>query len=134
MTEIPGYRIRRELGHGGMATVYLAVQESLERSVALKVMAPALATDRTFTQRFVKEGKTIAKFNHPHIVGIYDVGVSNGYHYIAMEHVGGGDLKTRLRGDVDKCAVTHIGPQRAASRRRGQVPYRDAACTHSSTG
>ena len=97
MTEIPGYKIRRELGHGGMATVFLAVQESLDRSVALKVMAPTLAADRTFTQRFIKEGKTIAKFNHPHIVGVYDVGVADQHHYIAMEHVSGGDLKRKLK-------------------------------------
>jgi formylglycine-generating enzyme required for sulfatase activity len=97
MTEIPGYRIKRELGHGGMATVFLATQESLDRSVALKVMAPSLAADQTFTARFIKEGKTIAKFNHPHIVGVYDVGVAEQHHYIAMEHISGGDLKRRLK-------------------------------------
>ncbi len=103
MTEIPGYTIKRELGHGGMATVFLAVQESLDRGVALKVMAPSLAADQTFTARFIKEGKTIAKFNHPHIVGVYDVGVADQHHYIAMEHISGGDLKRRLkaRGALD---------------------------------
>ena len=118
MTEIPGYRIKRELGHGGMATVFLATQESLDRSVALKVMAPSLAADQTFTARFIKEGKTIAKFNHPHIVGVYDVGVAEQHHYIAMEHISGGDLKRRLkaRGALEPMDALRIYPRNHRTR------------------
>jgi serine/threonine-protein kinase PpkA len=54
MMNIPGYTIEHELGHGGMSTVYLAEQESLHRKVALKVMAPALAADRSFGERFLR--------------------------------------------------------------------------------
>ena len=57
--EIPGYTIVRELGKGGMATVYLAVQDRLDRQVALKVMNPVLAVDSNFTDRFVKEGRIV---------------------------------------------------------------------------
>lgn len=96
VVQIPGYKIKRELGHGGMATVYLAEQTSLEREIALKIMAPALAADRTFTRRFIKEGKTIAKFSHPHIVSVYDVGVVDQHHYIAMQYISGGDLKRKM--------------------------------------
>ena len=82
---IPGYTLDREIGHGGMATVYLATQESLGRQVALKIMAPALAADRTFSQRFLREARTVAQFSHPHIVTIHDVGVVDHYHYLALE-------------------------------------------------
>ena len=95
--QIPGYTIEREIGHGGMATVYLAVQNSLGRPVALKVMSAALAADRTFSERFIKEARTIAVLSHPHIVAIYDVAVSEHTHYLALEYIGGGDLKTRIR-------------------------------------
>ena len=63
--QIPGYRIIRPLGIGGMASVYLAVQESLDREVALKVMAPALAANHEFTQRFLKEGRITAQRSDP---------------------------------------------------------------------
>ena len=95
--QIPGYTIEREIGHGGMATVYLAVQNSLGRPVALKVMSSALAADRTFSERFIKEARTIALLSHPHIVSIYDVAVSEHTHYLALEYIGGGDLKARIR-------------------------------------
>ena len=94
---IPGYRIVREIGRGGMATVFLAEQESLGRWVALKVMAPALAANPDFTQRFLKEARTVAQLAHPHIVAIFDVGVADNAHFVALEYVEGGDLKTRLR-------------------------------------
>lgn len=97
-SNIPGFSIQRELGHGGMATVYLALQESLRRLVALKVMAPALAADRNFSERFLKEARTIAQLSHPHIVAIFDVGVVAHAHYLALEYVAGGDLKSRIRG------------------------------------
>ncbi|MBK1734785.1 hypothetical protein CKO15_05670 [Halorhodospira abdelmalekii] len=95
--KIPGYRIDKELGHGGMATVYLAEQESLGRQVALKVMAPALAADRTFSERFLKEARTVAHLTHPHILTIHDVGVVDHHHYLALEYLPGGDLKSLLR-------------------------------------
>ena len=93
---IPGYRIERELAHGGMATVYLAVQESLEREVAIKVMAPALAADRAFGQRFLREARTAASFNHPGILSVHDVGVVDHNYYLITEYISGGDLKQRI--------------------------------------
>ena len=96
--QIPGYRILRELGRGGMASVYLAEQESIEREVALKVMLPALAaSDPSFSMRFVREAKIVARLAHPHITAVYDVGVAGPYHYFSMEYVTGGDLKSRIR-------------------------------------
>ena len=89
---IPGYRIVRELGHGGMATVYLAVQESLQRQVALKLLSPALAADPQAAERFLREGRIAAKLTHRHIVSIHDVGVHAGQPYLAMEYLPGGTL------------------------------------------
>lgn len=94
---IPGYRIESEIGKGGMATVYLATQESLERKVALKVMSPSLAADRTFCTRFLKEGKIIAQLKHPNIVTIFDIGCHESLYYMAIEYVGGTNLKQRIQ-------------------------------------
>ena len=76
--KIPGYRILRVLGEGGMATVCLAIQESLGREVALKLLSPSLAADPVATERFLREGRVAAKLAHRHIVGIHDVGVHEG--------------------------------------------------------
>src|SRR5690606_38209292 len=88
--EVPGFRILRQLGRGGMATVYLALQESVDREVALKVMSPALLVDPDFGERFLREAKIAARLHHRHVVGIHDVGRSGNYHYIAMEYLAGG--------------------------------------------
>jgi len=98
---IPGYRIEKIIGKGAMSTVYLAVQESLDRRVALKVLAPSLATDPTFSKRFVKEGKIVAKLSHPHIVTIYDTGVHQDCSYIAMEYLEAGTLKERIKSGLN---------------------------------
>jgi serine/threonine protein kinase len=90
--EISGYRLLRQLGRGGMATVYLAVQESVDREVALKVMSPALLADPNFGERFLREAKIAAKLHHRHVVGIHDVGRSGDHHYIAMEYLAGGPV------------------------------------------
>jgi serine/threonine protein kinase len=90
--EIPGYKILRQLGRGGMATVYLAMQESVQREVALKVMSPALLVDPDFGERFLREARIAAKLHHRHVVGVHDVGREGDHHYIAMEYLGGGSL------------------------------------------
>jgi len=93
--EIPGYRVLRPLGRGGMASVYLALQESVEREVALKIMAPQLSADPTFGDRFLREARIAAKLHHRHVVGIYDVGVYMGFHYCTMEYLPGGPVMRR---------------------------------------
>ncbi len=91
---IPGYRILRALGQGGMATVCLAIQESLGREVALKLLSPPLAADPIATERFLREGRVAAKLAHRHIVGIHDVGVHEGQPYLSMEYMPGGVVAT----------------------------------------
>lgn len=98
--EIPGYRIHGEIGHGGMARVYLATQASFERRVAIKVMASSLVANQGYAQRFHREAKIIAGLSHPHIVPVYDVGQSGDCHYLVMEYVGGGSLKERIRAGM----------------------------------
>jgi serine/threonine protein kinase len=93
--EIPGYRVLQPLGRGGMASVYLAMQESVEREVALKIMAPQLSADPTFGERFLREARIAAKLHHRHVVSIYDVGVYNGFHYCTMEYLPGGPVMKR---------------------------------------
>ena len=99
--EIPGYKIDREIGKGGMATVYLATQESLDRSVVLKILdkvSSAGAND--MTQRFIDEGRIVASMHHPNIVTIFDIGMAGEELYISMEYVQGGDLKKRMESHV----------------------------------
>ncbi len=96
LVSIPGYEILHELGRGGMATVYLAVQESLQRQLALKVMSPTLSVDPSFKDRFMREGRTLGQLTHPNIVTIYDIGVSASRYFIAMEYVAGSTLAERI--------------------------------------
>ena len=98
--QIPGYKLEKHVGSGAMASVYLAIQESLERQVALKLMAASLVADPTFCERFLKEGKIIAQLNHPNIVTIYDIGVFQSCYYMAMEYVDGGTLKERIQSGL----------------------------------
>lgn len=99
--EIPGYKIDREIGKGGMATVYLATQESLGRSVVLKILDKvSSAAVADMTQRFIDEGRIVASLHHPNIVTIFDIGTADDELYISMEYVHGGDLKKRMESHV----------------------------------
>ncbi len=98
--QISGYQIERELGQGGMAIVYLALQESLHRHVALKVIKPVLTTDEEFAQRFLREGRIIAQLSDPHIVTVYDIASHDGTYYLSMEYLPGGTLQQRIRGGL----------------------------------
>ena len=93
---IPGYRIIKPIGEGGMASVFLATQLSLDREVALKVMSPVLASNSEFASRFLIEGKITAKLQHPNLVTVYDIGTHNGVYYLAAEYIPAGTLKERI--------------------------------------
>jgi serine/threonine-protein kinase PpkA len=95
---IPGYRIIRKINHGGMSTVYLAIQESMGRVVALKVMSPALNGDPTFSERFQREANIVGQLSHPNIVSIYDIGRHNKLNYIAMDYLPGGSIHDKMLG------------------------------------
>ncbi len=96
------YEIRAVLGRGGMATVYLARQASMERDVAVKVMTPELADDEAFVERFEREAQVIALLQHPHILPVIDFGKEGEHIYIVMRLVRGGSLDQRLaHGPLD---------------------------------
>jgi serine/threonine protein kinase len=111
------YTIQEEIGRGGMARVYRALDTMLKRTVAIKVLAPQLAVDPEFAQRFEREAVTAANLRHPNIVTIYDVGEQNGLRYIAMEHVRGRTLHAIIddRGALGLgFAIAIVGPVAAA--------------------
>jgi serine/threonine-protein kinase PpkA len=96
MPEIPGYRLSRVIGNGGMSTVYLGEQASLEREVAIKVMLPEALADEVSRRRFENEARTIARLEHPHIVGIFEIGrTRDGLPYYAMPYLARGHLGQR---------------------------------------
>jgi serine/threonine-protein kinase len=90
------YTILRRLGRGGMAEVFLAKQNSLERNVALKILKPELAHDDSYVKRFHREAKSAAALVHSNIVQIFEVGQIQGLHFIAQEYVPGRNLKQHL--------------------------------------
>jgi YVTN family beta-propeller protein len=98
-TELAGYRIEALLGRGGMSVVYRADHARLKRKVALKLLAPELAEDERFRERFLRESQLAAALDHPNVVPIYDAGEVEGLLYIAMRYVPGTDLKAKLRNE-----------------------------------
>ncbi len=90
------YRLDRRLGSGGMADVYLAVDESLGRQVAIKILSDRYAQDDGFVERFRREASAAASLNHPNIVAVYDRGEAEGTYYIAMEFLDGPTLKQEI--------------------------------------
>ncbi|MEV5202174.1 Stk1 family PASTA domain-containing Ser/Thr kinase [Streptomyces sp. NPDC053720] len=91
------YRVDARIAVGGMATVYRAVDTRLDRVLALKVMHPALATDASFVERFIREAKSVARLAHPNVVAVFDQGAQGQYVYLAMEYVAGCTLRDVLR-------------------------------------
>lgn len=90
------YQIIESLGRGGMAEVYKAYQETLDRHVAIKVMHTFLAEDSDFLGRFKREARAMAALSHPHIVRVYDFEIQDDVYYIVMEYVSGGTLTKKL--------------------------------------
>ena len=98
-TTFAGYRIESVVGRGGMGVVYRATDLSLERPVALKLIAPELAEDELFRSRFLREPKLAASLDHPHVVPIHEAGEHDGQLYLAMRFVEGSDLRTLLKSE-----------------------------------
>ncbi len=92
----PHLEILETIGEGGMGVVYKAVQKQLGRTVALKVLSPALASDPAFVERFTREAQALAQLSHPNIVGIHEFGVHDGVPFLVMEYVDGTSLRALL--------------------------------------
>ncbi|WP_405936377.1 Stk1 family PASTA domain-containing Ser/Thr kinase [Streptomyces sp. NBC_00726] len=124
------YRVDARIAVGGMATVYRAMDMRLDRVLALKVMHPALATDASFVERFIREAKSVAHLAHPNVVGVFDQGAQGQYVYLAMEYVAGctlrdvlserGALRPRAALDILESILAALG----AAHRAGFV-HRD---------
>jgi beta-lactam-binding protein with PASTA domain/predicted Ser/Thr protein kinase len=125
------YELHRRLGRGGMAEVYLARDEMLDRPVAVKVLFPALATDPGFVERFRREAQRAASLNHPNIVGVYDWGEANGTYFIVMEYVEGESLAEQIQREgrihPDRAAeiASDIAGALGFAHRNGGVIHRD---------
>ncbi|MEU4782374.1 Stk1 family PASTA domain-containing Ser/Thr kinase [Micromonospora sp. NPDC023633] len=129
------YRIRGRVARGGMATVYTATDERLERTVALKIIHPSQAPDPQarvagFVERFTDEAKTIARLTHPNVVAVYDQGTHSGLPYLVMEYVRGRTLRDvlaerrRLNPDEALAIAEQMLAAIAAAHRAGLV-HRD---------
>lgn len=94
------YTILEEIGRGGMATVYSAMQNSMNRKVAIKILPPHFMHDPGFLERFVREVEVISHLEHPHILPIYDYGQVDGVPFIAMRFLGGGSMAQMIRRGV----------------------------------
>ena len=116
-SQIAGYLVEEQIGRGGMAVVYRAADTRLNRSVALKILAPELADDSAFRQRFMREMRAAASVDHPHIVPVFDAGEADGVLYIAMRYVSGQDLRTLLDAEhaLPAARVVHIIAQVASA-------------------
>ena len=107
------YKVTERIGMGGMAEVFKAVDTTLGRTVALKVMLPQYANDKTFAARFRQEAQAAANLSSPYIVNIYDWGKDDDSYYIVMEYVRGTDLKSAIqqRGTIHHRKVAEIASQ-----------------------
>ena len=106
--EIPGYEIISELGQGAMGTVFLALQESLQRKVALKVLHVWLTNDPSFRERFMKEGRIVARLKHNNIVTVHDISHHEDRYYMDLEYAGGGTLSDRIAQGVGEKEAIRI--------------------------
>ncbi len=145
---VDDYQVLRRLGRGGMADVYVARSQSLDRQVALKVLKRQLAGDADYVERFRREARAAAKLSHPNIVQVYSVGRDQDHHYIAQELIDGGNLKDEveksgpLRPDAaiqvlkavalaleaaHQAGITHrdIKPENILRSQRGEIKVAD---------
>ena len=129
--DFAGYRIDALIGRGGMGVVYRATDLSLERPVALKLIAPEYAEDERFRQRFLKEPRLAAALDHPNVVPIYEAREHDGQLYLAMRYVAGTDLqdaprraRDRWTPDVALRTLAQVADALDAAHRRGLV-HRD---------
>ncbi|MDF6040650.1 serine/threonine protein kinase [Streptomyces sp. JH14] len=115
--QIAGYRVESEIGRGGMAVVYRARDLRLDRTVALKLLAPELARNDTFRKRFAHESRVAAAIDHPHIVPVFEAGEAEGILYIAMRYVAGQDLRALIdrQGPLRIGAAVRIATQVASA-------------------
>src|SRR3990172_5896568 len=102
------YAIERPIARGGMAEVFLARDQYLDRWVAVKILFPEFARDPSLVERFRREAQSAAMLNHPNIVGVYDYGQQAGSYFIVMEYVEGRSLRDILHDEGPLPAMTAV--------------------------
>ncbi len=123
------YKILREIGRGGMAIVYKALDTGRQRTVALKVLLPSMV-DRSAVERFNREAQAMARLRHPHILEVYEFGITRGEHYFAMEFIEGESLKDIIKRkgplSVEESLeiISQVGQALAYAHREGMI-HRD---------
>jgi serine/threonine protein kinase len=110
---VPGYRVERLIGEGGMAKVYLALRTHDGAQVALKVLDPRLQADETFLRRFVREYKMLASLDNEHVARVFDQGFSGEHPFIAMEYFPGGTLAARIHQGLTSLGAVRVAAQLA---------------------
>src|SRR5229473_2394521 len=115
-TKLGRYEIRSKLGAGGMGEVYLALDTELDRTVAIKILPEAIASDQQRLQRFIQEAKAASALNHPHILTIYEIGTTGTTRFIATEFIDGDTLRRRIRdGSLSLNEILDIAMQAAGA-------------------
>ncbi|HKY02902.1 MAG TPA: protein kinase [Burkholderiales bacterium] len=112
---VPGYRILRKIGQGGMSTVFLATRESDQQQLVLKVLDQRMRDDTHFRARLEREYRIISRIRNEHVAHIYDQGFGGEQAYIAMEYFPGGDLQQRIRAGMSSMAALKVLIQIAAA-------------------
>jgi serine/threonine protein kinase len=122
--QLAGYQVQEQIGRGGMAIVYRALDLRLGRVVALKVLAPHLGEDEAFRQRFIRESRAAAGVDHPHIIPVFEAGEASGVLFIAMRYVAHGDVRSLID------AEGRLSPVRTAAIVAQAASALDAAHAH----
>jgi hypothetical protein len=122
--QVAGYQVEQQIGRGGMAVVYRALDLRLGRQVALKVLAPHLGADEAFRQRFIRESRAAAGVDHPHIIPVFEAGQAGDLLFIAMRYVSFGDVRALIETEG------RLSVARAASITAQVASALDAAHAH----
>jgi serine/threonine-protein kinase len=115
ISPIPGYKLLGKIGQGGMGTVYKAIQESVGRTVAIKIMSPSATKDKTYVTRFFHEAHAAAQLSHKNLITAIDVGAAGGLYYFVMEYVTGRSCRDLLnaKGPLDEAKALDVAAQLA---------------------
>ena len=110
-TKLGRYEVRSKIGEGGMGEVYLARDLELDRTVAIKILPETLASDQQRLQRFIQEARAASALNHPHILTIYEIGVTGSSRFIATEFIDGETLRQRINSGLNLAEALEIAIQ-----------------------
>src|SRR5712692_10176798 len=127
-TKLGRYEIRSKIGEGGMGEVYLALDTELGRTVAIKILPEALASNQLRLERFIQEARAASALNHPHILTIYEIGTTGATHFIATEFIDGETLRQRISKGMKLAEGLEVAIQTAgalASAHEASIIHRD---------